>query len=157
MDFKATLYDGSFHTVDSSEMAFKIAGSIAFKAACEKLKISLLEPIVTVSVSCPDEYMVLDEDFRVIQAKGRKYLAKTARTNGYQGFVGLPWFGHVMYPVQEAFCTGTSLAGSGSGDARTTKLFSGQLKAIDDDADDILSDLGLVVLNGEVMACCGPT
>ncbi|HML61013.1 elongation factor G [Solidesulfovibrio sp.] len=57
VDFKVTLYDGSFHTVDSSEMAFKIAGSIAFKAACEKLKISLLEPIVLVSVSCPDEYM----------------------------------------------------------------------------------------------------
>lgn len=57
VDFKVTLFDGSFHTVDSSEMAFKIAGSIAFKAACEKLKISLLEPIVLVSVSCPDEYM----------------------------------------------------------------------------------------------------
>jgi elongation factor G len=57
VDFKVTLYDGTFHTVDSSEMAFKIAGSIAFKAACEKLKISLLEPIVLVSVSCPDEYM----------------------------------------------------------------------------------------------------
>jgi len=57
VDFKATLYDGTFHTVDSSEMAFKIAGSLAFKNACEKLKISLLEPIVTVSVSCPDEYM----------------------------------------------------------------------------------------------------
>ncbi|BAH78031.1 elongation factor G [Solidesulfovibrio magneticus] len=57
VDFKVTLFDGTFHTVDSSEMAFKIAGSIAFKAACEKLKISLLEPIVLVSVSCPDEYM----------------------------------------------------------------------------------------------------
>ena len=57
VDFKVTLYDGTFHTVDSSEMAFKIAGSIAFKTACEKLKISLLEPIVLVSVSCPDEYM----------------------------------------------------------------------------------------------------
>ncbi|MFU2210204.1 elongation factor G [Solidesulfovibrio sp. C21] len=57
VDFKVTLYDGTFHTVDSSEMAFKIAGSIAFKSACEKLKISLLEPIVLVSVSCPDEYM----------------------------------------------------------------------------------------------------
>ena len=57
VDFKVTLYDGTFHTVDSSEMAFKIAGSIAFKSACEKLKISLLEPIVVVSVSCPDEYM----------------------------------------------------------------------------------------------------
>ncbi|OLN25053.1 Translation elongation factor G-related protein [Desulfovibrio sp. DV] len=57
VDFRVTLYDGSFHTVDSSEMAFKIAGSVGFKAACEKLKISLLEPIVLVSVSCPDEYM----------------------------------------------------------------------------------------------------
>ncbi len=57
VDFKVTLYDGTFHTVDSSEMAFKIAGSLAFKAACEKLKMSLLEPIVLVSVSCPDEYM----------------------------------------------------------------------------------------------------
>jgi elongation factor G len=57
VDFKATLYDGTFHTVDSSEMAFKIAGSLAFKNACEKLKMSLLEPIVLVAVSCPDEYM----------------------------------------------------------------------------------------------------
>jgi elongation factor G len=57
VDFKVTLYDGTFHTVDSSEMAFKIAGSIAFKSACEKLKMSLLEPIVLVAVSCPDEYM----------------------------------------------------------------------------------------------------
>ncbi len=57
VDFKVTLFDGSFHTVDSSEMAFKIAGSLGFKNACEKLKISLLEPIVLVTVSCPDEYM----------------------------------------------------------------------------------------------------
>jgi len=57
VDFRATVFDGSFHTVDSSEMAFKIAGSLAFKAACEKLKMSLLEPIVTVTVSCPDENM----------------------------------------------------------------------------------------------------
>ncbi|NMC50530.1 MAG: elongation factor G [Desulfovibrio sp.] len=57
VDFRATVFDGSFHTVDSSEMAFKIAGSLAFKAACEKLKLSLLEPIVLVTVSCPDENM----------------------------------------------------------------------------------------------------
>jgi len=57
VDFKAELYDGSFHTVDSSEMAFKIAGSLAFKAACEKLKIVLLEPIALVSVSIPDSFM----------------------------------------------------------------------------------------------------
>ncbi len=57
VDFKVELFDGSFHTVDSSEMAFKIAGSLAFKAACEKLKMVLLEPIATVSVSIPDDYM----------------------------------------------------------------------------------------------------
>jgi len=57
VDFKVTLYDGSFHTVDSSEMAFKIAGSIAFKKAAEIAKPILLEPIVTVSVYVPDEHM----------------------------------------------------------------------------------------------------
>ena len=57
VDFKVELYDGSFHTVDSSEMAFKVAGSLAFKAACEKLKLVLLEPIALVSVSIPDSFM----------------------------------------------------------------------------------------------------
>lgn len=57
VDFRVELFDGSFHTVDSSEMAFKIAGSIAFKAACEKLKMVLLEPIALVSVSIPDSFM----------------------------------------------------------------------------------------------------
>jgi elongation factor G len=57
VDFRVELYDGSFHTVDSSEMAFKIAGSIAFKAACEKLKVVLLEPIALVTVSIPDNFM----------------------------------------------------------------------------------------------------
>ena len=57
IDFKVTLYDGSYHNVDSSEMAFKIAGSIAFKRACEKAKMILLEPIMTVTVAVPDSYM----------------------------------------------------------------------------------------------------
>ncbi|MDD6088157.1 MAG: elongation factor G [Desulfovibrionaceae bacterium] len=57
VDFKVRLYDGSYHTVDSSEMAFKIAGSLAFKKAMESLKAVLLEPIVLLSVSVPDEYM----------------------------------------------------------------------------------------------------
>ncbi|MDK2954668.1 MAG: elongation factor [Desulfovibrionales bacterium] len=57
VDFKVTLYDGSYHTVDSSEMAFKVAGSMAFKKACEQASVVLLEPIMTVSVSVPDEYM----------------------------------------------------------------------------------------------------
>ena len=57
VDFKVRLYDGSYHTVDSSEMAFKVAGSLAFKKAMESLKPVLLEPIVLLSVSVPDEYM----------------------------------------------------------------------------------------------------
>ena len=57
VDFKVRLYDGSYHTVDSSEMAFKVAGSLAFKKAIESLKPVLLEPIVLLCVSVPDEYM----------------------------------------------------------------------------------------------------
>ena len=57
VDVKVTLYDGSYHEVDSSEMAFKIAGSMAFKDACRKADPTLLEPIMKVSVIVPDEYM----------------------------------------------------------------------------------------------------
>jgi len=57
VDVKVTLFDGSFHEVDSSEMAFKIAGSMAFKEACLKAQPVLLEPIMKVSVTTPDEYL----------------------------------------------------------------------------------------------------
>ena len=57
VDVKVTLYDGSFHEVDSSEMAFKIAGSMAFKEAMRKADPTLLEPIMKVCVIVPDEYM----------------------------------------------------------------------------------------------------
>ncbi len=57
VDFKVKLYDGSYHNVDSSEMAFKLAGSVAFKKAMEELKVVLLEPIALVTISIPDEYM----------------------------------------------------------------------------------------------------
>ncbi len=57
VDVKVTLYDGSFHEVDSSEMAFKIAGSMAFKEACRKAGPVLLEPIMKVSVIVPDDYL----------------------------------------------------------------------------------------------------
>ena len=56
-DVKVTLYDGSYHEVDSSEMAFKIAGSMAFKEACRKASPVLLEPIMKVDVIVPDEYL----------------------------------------------------------------------------------------------------
>ena len=57
VDFRVKVYDGSYHTVDSSEMAFKVAGSLAFKKAMETLKPVLLEPIVLLTVSVPDESM----------------------------------------------------------------------------------------------------
>jgi elongation factor G len=56
-DVKVELYDGSYHDVDSSEMAFKIAGSIAFKTAAGKAHPALLEPVMRVEVVVPEEYM----------------------------------------------------------------------------------------------------
>jgi len=56
-DVKVTLFDGSYHEVDSSEMAFKIAGSMAFKEACKKAGPALLEPVMKVEVVLPEEYL----------------------------------------------------------------------------------------------------
>ncbi len=55
VDFKATLYDGSFHTVDSSEMAFKIAGSMGFKKGAEQASPILLEPVMQMEITVPDD------------------------------------------------------------------------------------------------------
>ena len=57
IDFKVTLVDGSYHEVDSSEMAFKIAGSLAFKEGCQKAGAVLLEPMMKVQVDIPDDYL----------------------------------------------------------------------------------------------------
>ena len=57
VDFKATLFDGSYHEVDSNEMAFKIAGSMAFKEAAKKASPVLLEPVMAVEVTVPEEHM----------------------------------------------------------------------------------------------------
>ncbi len=56
-DFKATLYDGSFHTVDSNELSFKIAASMALKKGVQDCKPALLEPIMAIEVRVPEEYM----------------------------------------------------------------------------------------------------
>ena len=57
VDFRVTLTDGSYHQVDSSEMAFKIAGSLAFKAAMEQARPTILEPIYAVEITAPEETM----------------------------------------------------------------------------------------------------
>jgi elongation factor G len=57
VDFKVVLFFGSYHDVDSSDMAFQICASMAFKEACAKAKCQLLEPIFGIEVSVPEEYM----------------------------------------------------------------------------------------------------
>ena len=57
VDVKVTVYDGSYHEVDSSEMSFKMAGSMAFQAACKKATPIIMEPIMKVEVTTPESYM----------------------------------------------------------------------------------------------------
>jgi len=82
VDVKVTLYDGSYHEVDSSEMAFKIAGSMAFKEACRKADPVLLEPIMKVSVIAPDEY--LGSVIGDLTARRGQILGQEARSGAQQ-------------------------------------------------------------------------
>ena len=88
VDVKVTLYDGSYHEVDSSEMAFKIAGSMAFKEACRKANPCILEPIMKVSVTVPDEYMgtVIGD----ITARRGNILGQITRTGAVQVDANVP-------------------------------------------------------------------
>ena len=74
-DVKVSLYDGSYHEVDSSELAFKMAGSLAMREAVKKANMVLLEPIMTVEVTTPEEYMgdvIGDLNSRRAQIQGTK-------------------------------------------------------------------------------------
>ena len=88
VDVKVTLFDGSYHEVDSSEMAFKIAGSMAFKEACRKANPAILEPIMKVSVTVPDEYMgtVIGD----ITARRGNILGQITRTGSVQIDANVP-------------------------------------------------------------------
>ena len=88
VDVKVTLYDGSYHEVDSSEMAFKIAGSMAFKEACRKADPTILEPIMKVSVTVPYEYMgtVIGD----ITARRGNILGQITRTGAVQIDANVP-------------------------------------------------------------------
>ena len=88
VDVKVTLYDGSYHEVDSSELAFKIAGSMAFKEACKKADPVILEPIMKVSVNVPDEYMgtVIGD----ITARRGNILGQITRTGSVQIDANVP-------------------------------------------------------------------
>ena len=88
VDVKVTLFDGSYHEVDSSEMAFKIAGSMAFKEACRKADPVILEPIMKVSVVVPDDYMgVVIGD---VTARRGNILGQITRTGSVQVDANVP-------------------------------------------------------------------
>ena len=88
VDVKVTLFDGSYHEVDSSEMAFKIAGSMAFKEACRKANPCILEPIMKVAVVVPDDYMgVVIGD---ITARRGNILGQITRTGSVQVDANVP-------------------------------------------------------------------
>ncbi len=94
IDLKATLYDGSYHSVDSSEMAFKIAGSMALQKAAKNAKVILLEPIVKVEVTTPDEFMgnVIGD----LNAKRGKVQGVEPQTGGDQKITALVPMGEML-------------------------------------------------------------
>ncbi len=99
IDFKATLVDGSYHDVDSSEMAFKIAGSMAFKEGCRQAKSVILEPIMKVEITVPEEYMG-DVIGDVNSRRGRM--------EGMDGEDGMQEI-HAFIPLSEMFGYATDL------------------------------------------------
>jgi len=82
VDLKATLYDGTYHEVDSSEMSFKIAASLGFKKAFEMCKPVLLEPIMTINVTVPDDYM--GDVIGDLNSRRGKVLGAEPKGNGQQ-------------------------------------------------------------------------
>ncbi len=110
VDVKVTLYDGSYHEVDSSEMAFKIAGSMAFKEACRKAQPVILEPIMRVNVIVPDEYMgtvIGDISSRRGNIEGQEIDGGTARIRAF-------------VPLSEMFGYATDLRSSTQGRGQYT-------------------------------------
>ncbi|WP_067934895.1 elongation factor G [Alicyclobacillus kakegawensis] len=114
LDMKVTLYDGSYHEVDSSEMAFKIAGSMALKAGAQKAGPVLLEPIMRVEVTVPEEYMgdiMGDINSRRGRVEGMEARAGAQVIRGY-------------VPLAEMFGYSTSLRSRTQGRGTYTMEFS---------------------------------
>jgi elongation factor G len=113
VDFKVTVYDGSYHDVDSSEMAFKIAGSMAFKEGMRKANPVLLEPIMKVDIVLPDEYLgaVMGD---VSSRRGN--LMGTENVNGMQEI-------HSEIPLSEMFGYATDLRSATQGRGSYTMTF----------------------------------
>ncbi|MRJ02304.1 MAG: elongation factor G [Epsilonproteobacteria bacterium] len=128
VDVKATLYDGSFHEVDSSEMAFKIAGSMAFKEAAKKANPVLLEPIMKVEVEVPEEYMgnvIGDINSR------RGHIANMGERGGNKVV-------HAMVPLAEMFGYSTTLRSLTQGRGTYTMEFDHYEEVPKNVADEII-------------------
>jgi len=114
VDVKVTLYDGSYHDVDSSEMAFKVAGSMGFKDGAKKASPVILEPVMSVEVVVPDEYMgdvIGDLNSRrgKIQGMEQRGTAQVIRS---------------VVPLSEMFGYATDLRSATQGRATYTMQFS---------------------------------
>ena len=114
IDVRTTLVDGSYHEVDSSELAFKIAGSMAFKNAAGKAKPVLLEPVMNIEVVMPDEYM--GDVIGDLNSRRGKIQTMTQRTN-----VRVI---SAMVPLSSMFGYATDLRSRTQGRATYTMQFS---------------------------------
>ena len=114
VDVAVVLIDGSYHDVDSSEMAFKIAGSIGFKEACTKAKPVLLEPIMRVEVTTPEEYMAAV--FGDLNARRSQIQGSETRAGSHVI--------RVQVPLSEMFGYATGLRSRSQGRANFTMHFS---------------------------------
>ncbi len=128
VDAAVVLTDGSYHDVDSSEMAFKIAGSMAFKDACKKANPKLLEPIMKVEVVVPEDYMgtvIADLNSRRGQMQGRESRGGTEIIN-------------VLVPLSTMFGYATEIRSRTQGRGSFTMHFSHYEQAPNNVADDII-------------------
>ncbi len=129
VDVKVTIYDGSYHDVDSNEMAFKIAGSMGFKAGCEKAHPVILEPIMAVEVVVPEEYMG-DVIGNLNSRRGRiENMEERAGSKVVSSKV----------PLAEMFAYSTSLRGMTQGRGNYTMQFSHYDEAPKNVAEEIIA------------------
>ena len=115
VDLKVELYDGSFHEVDSSELAFKIAGSLAFKEGMKKAKPALLEPYMDVEVTTPEDYM--GDVMGDLNSRRGKIQGMDSRANGVQVI-------RCLVPLSEMFGYATDLRSKTQGRAVYSMHFS---------------------------------
>src|ERR1700733_2414835 len=128
VDLAVTVIDGSYHEVDSSEMAFKIAGSIAFKEACRKANPKLLEPIMKVEVVVPEDHMgtvIADLNSRRGQMQGRESRGGTEIIN-------------VLVPLSEMFGYATDIRSKTQGRGSFTMHFAHYQQAPNNIAEEII-------------------